>query len=218
VWAWGLNTTVHVTDVSVENKDTEIGFGLVADHEAVILADRVEYTSDSLSSTCAFVADGGEITIHQSTAHVSGPYSSVFCSLGGGNALGQIHSQEVLGISKNGPGALLTGNTWLAAFTNTTLISDGPAIQSSRLGAGYLNDTVVRVTSSALTTNNPLYPVLLFLVKDIDAIIYRSELTPSASNLLLQTGCSNSAQSGACLPFQAMVLVSESKIVGDIQA
>lgn len=218
VWASGVNTTVHVTDVLIENTNSEIAFGLVAEQEAVIFADLVEYSSDASSSTCAFVADGGEITIHDSVAHSRGDYSTIFCSLGGGDSLGQIHSQEVIGVSEKGLGVLLSGNTYLAAFTNTTLIADGPTIASARIGSGLLSDTVLRVTSSSLTATNSLYPVLSFLMKDIDAIFYRTELIPSASNLLLHAACNADPSEGLCQPFRAMVLVSESTIVGDIRA
>jgi len=217
VWSHGLNTTVHLTEVSIENKNSTMAFGLVAEREAVLLADLVEYSSDSIG-TCAFVADGGEITIHESVAHSRGQQSCIFCSLGGGDALGQIHSQHVIGISEKGPAVVLSGNTWLAAFTNTTFIADGPVMTSTKLGSSLLNDTVLRVTSSSLTATNPSHAVLLFTLKDIDAIFYRSELIPSASNVLLQVACSGAAQAGDCNPFRAMVLVSESTITGDIQA
>ncbi|KAH8907849.1 hypothetical protein BR93DRAFT_569460 [Coniochaeta sp. PMI_546] len=217
-WASGLNTTVHVTDVLIENKNSEGAYGLVAESEAVLLAELVEYSSDS-RGTCAFVADGGEITIHESVAQSRADESSIFCSLGGGDALGQIHGQEVIGVSEKGPAVVLSGNTYLAAFTNSTFIAGGPAaIISTKLGSGLLKDTVLRITSSHITTTSPNSPILLFTLKDIDAVLHRTELTPSASNVLLHAACSAVEKSGDCDPFEALVVVSESVIVGDIQA
>ncbi|OIW30944.1 hypothetical protein CONLIGDRAFT_668822 [Coniochaeta ligniaria NRRL 30616] len=218
VWVYGPNATAHVTDVLIENKNSDIAFGLVAEEEAVLRADLVNYSSDS-RGTCAFVADGGEITIHDSIARSRAEESSIFCSLGGGDALGQIHSQEVVAISEKGPAVVLSGNTELAAFTNTTFSAGGPAaIISTRVGSGVLQDTVLRVTTSQITSTNPTSPVLLFTLKDIDAIFYRTDLVPSQSNILLHTACSSAAQAGDCRPFQATVLMAESSIVGDIQA
>lgn len=218
VWAHGLNTTAHVTDISIENKNTEIAFGLVAEREAVLLAELVEYSSDA-KGTCAFVADGGEITVHDSVAHSRADGASIFCSLGGGDALGQIHGQGVTAVSEHGPAVVLSGNTHLAAFTNSTFLAGGSAaIINTWAGSGIHPNTVLRVTSSQITATNPTSPVLLFTLKDIDAIFHRAKLIPSESNLLLRAACSDATQSSGCNPFRATVLVSESSIVGDIQA
>lgn len=218
VWAQGQNTTIHLTDITVENNNSDSAFGLVAEQEAVLLAELVAYSSDPSSSTCAFVADGGKLTVHESVAHVRGGDSHVFCSIGGGEAAGQIHSQGVIGISEKGPAVMLSGNTQLAALTDTTLFADGPAVVSTKLGSGAPGDTVLRVTSSSLTATNPLHPLLLFTLKDMDAILHRTELTPSPSNILLHAACTADLSEGACAPFRATVLVSESTIAGDIRA
>lgn len=166
------------------------------------------------------MADGGAITVHDSVAHTRGHDSPIFCSFGGGEVGGEIHSQEVIGISEQGPAVLLSGNTYQAAFTNTSLFSNGPAIVNTRLGSNLdaLDGTIVRVTSSSLSTTNPLDPVLLFMLEDIDAIFHRTELVTSASNILLHAACNADLSEGLCEPFRVTVLVSESTIVGDIRA
>ena len=218
VWASGLNTTVHVSDVSIENKDTNIAFGLVAVREAVVLADLLQYSSDA-PGTCAFVADGGEITIHSSLAHTRGDGSAIFCTLGGGETLAQIHAQEVAAVSENGPAVVFSGSTYLAAFTNVTVSAGGPAaIISTSVPGGLLPATILRVTGSRFTATGPNSPVLLSTLRSIDAIFYQSELVASASNILVHAACSAAAEAGGCTPFDAALVISESSVVGDVQA
>ncbi|KAB5562986.1 hypothetical protein GE09DRAFT_1056730 [Coniochaeta sp. 2T2.1] len=202
VYASGENTTAHLSAAVVENKDTDFSFGLVANDQAAISASFIEYSSNS-TGTCAFVADGGYITVSESTAVLRGPESAVFCSLGSGDALSEIHAQDVSAYSENGPIAALYGNTYLAAFTNSTLYSGGrAAIISSTIGAGALSDTVLHATSSQIEAMNPDAPVLLFTLKDIDATFYHTELIPSASNVLLHAACDDSAAEGDCNHFR----------------
>ena len=220
VYASGLNTTAHLNAVVVQNKDTDLAFGLVAQDEAVVTASFVNYSSNS-TGTCGFVADGGEITVSDSTAVARGPDSSIFCSFASDavNTLSEIHAQDVVAYSGNGPIAVLLGNTYLAAFTNSSFSSGGDAaIISSSVGVEVLSDTVLHTTSTQIKATHPDAPVLLFTLKDIYATLHLTELIPSASNVLLRAACDASAMEGDCNQFRVSTLVSESTISGDIQA
>jgi hypothetical protein len=218
VWASGLNTTALLNDIWIENKNSTTTFGLVAENQAIIRGDLIRYSSEQRGS-CAFVADGGGITIHQSVAHTSAEESAIFCSLGGGNRVGTIHGQEVAAVSDNGPAVVLSGNTWLAAFTNCTFSAGGAAAVISTLVPGsQLDETILHFTNSQVTATGPSSPVFLFTFKRTRATVHRTNLIPSASNLLTLVSCSRAEKAGDCTPFRVAVLVSESAVSGDIQA
>ncbi|KAB5560097.1 hypothetical protein GE09DRAFT_1220758 [Coniochaeta sp. 2T2.1] len=181
VYASGENTTAHLSDVMIQNKETDLAFGVVAQDQAVVTASFVEYSSNS-TGTCGFVADGGEITVSDSTAVLGGPENAVFCSFGSGDTLSEIHGQDVTAYSENGPIAALYGNTYLAAFTNSTFSSGGrAAIISTTIGSGALSDTalsdtVLHTASSRIEATNPDAPVLLCTLKDIDATFHQIDI------------------------------------------
>lgn len=199
----------------IENKDSTIAFGVVAGEDAIVTADLLQYSSNS-PGTCAFVADGGKITVSSSVAHARAVDSSIFCTLGG---FDRIDAQNVVAVSENGTAVVLSGNTFLAEFTNCTLAAGGPAaIVGAWVAGGLRAATSLRVTSTRVTATGPSSPVLLFTLKDINAVFYNTQLIPSASNLLLLVACTAASQAGECTPFGAVIQVSESFIVGDIQA
>ena len=192
----------------------------MASQGGAIHATNIQYDAAD-AGACAFVSDGGNLTISQSKANTRSIGSSLFCSLETGEG-GDIHASELVAISEVSPAVWLSGPIGLVAFTNCDIKGSGPAaFISAPVKLGPSPQATIRIVDSNLTATGAYAPIFLLGKSDADIRLYNTKLTTSDSGIIASTACFGplniALTAGHCDPFSVTIAVSESRPVGDIE-
>jgi hypothetical protein len=220
VYVYGTDSVVYISN-SFLYSSGPVSHGIYASGNGTAHASNIQHFSGGKRSS-SFSGDSpaGYLYISDSVAHTTGIGSATFY------ALGEIHADNVLAISENGPTVFMDGSqkAYLTNCETTAGLLGGVAIFSSQERQ---SGAVLSLTDSKITTLGESMPGLWFGNTVIDVTLKNSELV-TASGILVVANYSqitqdfdyyaDYSQQPNLQPAEVYVNVSESTLVGDLVA
>ncbi|KAJ5720070.1 hypothetical protein N7493_006948 [Penicillium malachiteum] len=219
-YSYGTDTVVHVNDAWLYSSGP-VSHGLYASGNGTIIGRNVQvYSGGKRSSSFSGDSPAGYIYVYDSVAHAAGIGSATFY------ALGEIHAQNVVSLSENGPVVFSDGaqtTNLLDCDCKAGLLGGVAMFSSSERESG----AKLNLTNTKFTTTGSLMPGLWFGNVIAEATLHNSQLVTKSGVLVVANYSqitqdfdyyAGYADNNNLKPAEVTVTVTESDLTGDLVA